>query len=57
MLGGELDFYLKGNENGFREDLVQFYTANILLALEYLHSMKVIHRDLKPENILLDEVH
>ena len=39
----------------FSEEVVRFYAAEVLLALEHLHSIGVIHRDLKPENILLDE--
>lgn len=32
----------------------QFYTAELILALEQMHSKNIVHRDLKPENILLD---
>ena len=36
------------------EGLVRVYTAEILLALEYLHARGIVFRDLKPDNIVLD---
>ena len=33
----------------------QFYTASMILAIEHLHSLKVIYRDLKPENVMVDK--
>lgn len=50
--GGEL-FLRLGREGIFLEKTAAFYLAEIILALEHLHSKGVLHRDLKPENILL----
>jgi len=51
--GGELFFHLK-REGRFSEDRVKLYSAELILAIQHLHSQDIVYRDLKPENILLD---
>lgn len=38
----------------FKESRARFYAAEIILALEELHSNGVVYRDLKPQNIIID---
>ncbi|KAL7715750.1 non-specific serine/threonine protein kinase [Entamoeba marina] len=53
--GGELFAYLQKHKNGLSEADVKFYCAQIILALEHLHSVGVVYRDIKPENILFEK--
>nr|XP_053600131.1 cAMP-dependent protein kinase catalytic subunit alpha-like [Plodia interpunctella] len=50
--GGEL-FTLIRRLGILSEPLSQFYAAQMVLALEYLHHCSVIHRDVKPENVFI----
>ena len=52
--GGDLFHKLK-TEIFLKENLVQFYAAQIAIAIQHLHDLGIAYRDLKPENILIDE--
>lgn len=53
LAGGELFHHLV--DKNFDEYRAKFYTAQIGLAIGYLHSKNIIYRDLKPENVVLDK--
>ncbi|XP_015724427.1 serine/threonine-protein kinase 36 isoform X2 [Coturnix japonica] len=49
---GEL-FQILEDDGSLPEDQVQIIAAQLVSALYYLHSHRILHRDMKPQNILL----
>jgi serine/threonine protein kinase len=50
--GGDLSLYLK-HYGIMNEAMLRYYIAEIVLAIECLHSCNIVYRDLKPQNVLM----
>ncbi|RZB74459.1 serine/threonine-protein kinase UCNL-like [Glycine soja] len=52
--GGDLNVLrYRQTDRAFSPAVIRFYVAEILCALDHLHSMGIAYRDLKPENVLV----
>uniref|UniRef100_A0A803JVE3 Protein kinase domain-containing protein n=1 Tax=Xenopus tropicalis TaxID=8364 RepID=A0A803JVE3_XENTR len=52
--GGTMDKLIK-RQGQLDTNQILFYSAELIVGLEFLHTNGIVHRDLKPENILMDE--
>ena len=49
-----LDKYVKENNKGLSEEIVQYLMKQIIKAFKYLHNKRILHRNIKLENILIN---
>jgi tRNA A-37 threonylcarbamoyl transferase component Bud32 len=57
--GGDLANYIKENardKKRFQEEQIMHYFVQVLQALQYIHTMRILHRDLKTSNLFLTKM-
>ena len=55
FLSGDLRAYIDSVQGNVPEFLIKRFLQQVLSALHFCHSNRVIHRDLKPQNLLIDQ--
>ncbi|KAK1314377.1 Serine/threonine-protein kinase OXI1 [Acorus calamus] len=50
--GGDLSS-LRRRQKTFSDDVIRFYAAELVLALDHLHKQGIVYRDLKPDNVMI----
>ena len=53
-LDHDLKKFLNLNGEPLKPELAKSYLYQLLLAIKYCHSRRILHRDIKPQNLLLD---
>lgn len=54
LTGGELLERLSATSSLYSESTLALYIQQILSAVSYLHSKRILHRDLKPDNLVFE---
>ena len=52
MVGGDFGSVIDQNDY-LENDHAKFYIAELILAIDSLHRIRIVHRDIKPENFLI----